>query len=125
MSGTLQQGIRHPVDKVFIEAQEYWDDVSGVPLRPEVVRKARQYELQEFRKHGVYSKVPEEECWRITGKPPFEIRWVDVHKGDMNCLEYRSRLVAQDIKTDRRDDLFAATPPSEALKLLLSFSVTE
>ena len=33
--------------------------------------------------------------------------------------------MGQEIKVDRRDDLFAATPPLEAMKLLLSLAVTE
>ena len=36
-----------------------------------------------------------------------------------------SRLVAKEIKADRRLDLFAAAPPLEAKKLLFSFAVTE
>lgn len=36
-----------------------------------------------------------------------------------------SGVVAKEIKTDKRDDLFAATPPLEAKKLLFSYAVTE
>ena len=39
--------------------------------------------------------------------------------------DYRSRLVAKEIKKDNRDDLFAATPPLEALKMLMSMAMTE
>ena len=39
--------------------------------------------------------------------------------------DYRSRLVAKEIKTDKREDLFAATPALEATKLLFSMAVTE
>ena len=35
------------------------------------------------------------------------------------------RLVAKEIKRDKRDDLFAATPPLEAKKMLFSMAVTE
>lgn len=48
-----------------------------------------------------------------------------MNKGDDVNPEYRSRLVAKEIKRDKRIDLFAATPSLEALKLLLSFAVTE
>ena len=61
----------------------------------------------------MYEKVPIEECWANTGKDPIGTRWVDVFKGDDANPEYRSRLVAQEIKTDKREDLFAATPPVE------------
>jgi len=39
--------------------------------------------------------------------------------------EYRSRLVAQEIKRDNREDLCAATPPLEAKKMLMSMAVAE
>ena len=53
------------------------------------------------------------------------VRWLDISKGDEANPEYRSRLVAQEIKTDKRQDLFAATPPLEAKKILCSLAVTE
>ena len=73
----------------------------------------------------MYEKVPTEECWRETGAAPIGTRWVDVNKGDDSKPEYRSRLVAKEIKTNKREDLFAATPPLEAQKILLSLAVTE
>ena len=107
------------------EAKQYWDDLSGKSLNPSLVRKAREEEMAEFRKHGVYVKVPLRKCWDETGKEPIGVRWVDINKGDRDNPEYRSRLVAQEIKTDKREDLFAATPPLEAKKMLLSWAVTE
>ena len=63
MIGEVQSGISHPVDPPEMEAEpgEYWDDVTGVPLKQELVKKARRAEMKEFAKHGVYTKVPEEE----------------------------------------------------------------
>ncbi len=43
-----------------------------------------------------------------------------MNKGDAKHSEYRSRLAAKEIKHDEREDLFAATPPLEAQKLLFS-----
>ena len=80
--------------------------------------------MGEFRKHNVYTKTSLEECWRKTGKAPIGTRWIDINKGDEKTPEYRSRLVAKEINTHKRDDLFAATPPLEAMKLLLSLAVT-
>ena len=48
------------------------------------------------------------------------VRWIDINKGDSTAENYRSRLVAREIKTNGRPDLFAATPPLEALKVVLS-----
>ena len=45
-------------------------------------------------------------------------------EGDAANPNYRSRLVAREINTHKRDDLFAATPPLEALKLILSMTAT-
>ena len=105
--------------------KQYWDDLSGKRLNPKLVKEARKEEMVEFGKHGVYVKVPIQRCWDETGKDPIGVRWVDINKGDDADPEYRSRLVAQEIKMDKREDLFAATPPLEAKKMLLSWAVTE
>ena len=60
-----------------------------------------------------------------TGKPQVKTRWLDINKGDEANRDYRSRLVAQEIKLDKREDVFAATPPLEAKKMLFSMAVTE
>ena len=69
-------------------------------------------------------KVPISECHQNTGKSPIKVKWIDITKGDEVNKEYRSRLVAKEIKRDKRDDLFAATPPLEAKKMLFSAAVT-
>ena len=48
------------------------------------------------------------------------MKWVDTNKGTEEVPNYRSRLVGREIKTDERPDLFAATPPLESLKYVLS-----
>ncbi len=68
----------------------------------------------------MYEKVPIEECWKETGKAPIGVKWVDTNKGDKERPEFRCRLVAKEIKKDKREDLFAATPPLEAKKMLFS-----
>ena len=42
-----------------------------------------------------------EECLEVTGKKPMPIRWVDTEKGDDENPEYRSRIVAKDLKSNR------------------------
>ena len=69
---------------------------------------------------NVWTKVYREECLRVTGKPPVKLRWIDVNKGDDTCPNYRSRIVAKEIKKDLRPELFAATPPLEYIKYLIS-----
>ena len=48
------------------------------------------------------------------------VRWIDTNKADAANPLYRSRLVAKEFKVDDRPDLYAATPPAECLKLLMS-----
>ena len=76
-------------------SQRIWDDISGQELNLEWVKKARAEELKEFKKHGVYTKVPIEECLRDTGNKPIGHRWVDIDKGGRNNPNYISRLVAK------------------------------
>ena len=71
------------------------DDLSGAILEPELVAEARREEIKYFKSRGVYEKVPIEECWHQTGKPPIAVRWVDINKGDETFKNYRSRLVAK------------------------------
>ena len=60
------------------------------------------------------------ECWEKTGKGPIAVRWVDINKGDETHPSYRSRLVAKEFRTKVDPELYAATPPGECLRLLLS-----
>ena len=104
--------------------EEAWDDVSGRALDPEQVKKARKEEIEYVHKMGLYVKVPINECHNKTGKPQIIVRWIDINKGDTEHPNYRSRLVAREINIHKRDDLFAATPPLEALKTILSMTAT-
>ena len=88
-------------DRAWLEC---WHEVSGKPLDPELVKKARQEEIGFFRRKGVHKKVPIEEAWKNTGKSPIRVKWVDVNTGDDDHPEYRSRLVAAELKTDQRPD---------------------
>ena len=120
-AGRIDEISRLPVMAV----DSYWDDLSGKELKPNLVKKARREEMEEFNKHMVYTKVPVAKAWSATGKKPIGVRWVDINKGDEFEPNYRSRLVAKEIKKYSDWSLFAATPPWEAIKLLFSLAVTE
>ena len=47
-------------------------------------------------------------------------KWIDTNKGDATAPNIRARLVGREIKRDKRDDLFAATPPLESLRMIVS-----
>ena len=96
---------------------EFWDDLTGLPLDGDMVRAARKLEMDFFRKKAVYTKVPRSQT---NGHKVIAVRWVDINKGDDKRPDYRSRLVAKEINTHKRLDLFAATPPLESLRYLTS-----
>ena len=82
----------------WTKPQRIWDDISGKELDWELVAAARAEEMEEFRKHEVYVKVPIAKCWGKTGKKPIGVRWVDINEGDQVSPEYRSILVAKELK---------------------------
>ena len=50
---------------------------------------------------------------------------MDTNKGDDKNPNHRSRIVAREFNNHKRDDLFAATPPLEAIKIRLSGAVAK
>ena len=104
--------------------EEVWDDASGGRLKPGEVRRARQEEVDYIHKMNLYTKVPTVECHKRTGTAPIIVRWIDINKGDEEKPNYRSRLVAREINIHKREDLFAAIPPLEALKFILPIAAS-
>ena len=101
-----------------------YDDLTGRELVPEKVREARLDEIRALQQQGVWEVVPRALSIETTGRPPIRGRWVDINKGDDANTNYRSRYVAREIKSlhggNSREGTFAAMPPLESLKLLLS-----
>ena len=106
------------------QLEEAWDDVSGAQLDPKEVRRARMEEIEYIHKIYFYTKVFISQCHQRTNKGSISVRWIDINKGDVERPNYRSRLVAREINTYKRDDLFAATLPLEAMKLILSMAAS-
>ena len=106
------------------EGSEYaQDDVSGVQLDPGLLKEARKVEMKFFREMKVYTRVPRA-MQRMKGGKVIGVRWVDVNKGDSEFPDYRSRLVGQEYATYKDDDLYASTPPLEALRYVVSSAAT-
>ena len=111
--------------------EQYWDESTGQPLNADAVRAAREAEVEYMRRLGVYEEASMEDCIR-DGCEPIPMRWIDVNKGDSNKPNIRSRAVLQETK--RRSTLgqdgdisatFAATPPLEALRTILSLCMSQ
>ena len=76
----------------------YRVDLTKQVLRDDLVRDAREKELEYFCSKGVWVKRPKAEARAETGRGPISVRWVDVSKGDDLNRRYRSRLVARQMK---------------------------
>ena len=85
-----------------------------------MVQEARREELEVLKAMGVWERRPREECTQRFGKRPITLPWVDVNKCDFKEPKARSRLVATDLRTDSRPEFFAATPPLEYIRFLIS-----
>ena len=103
-----------PFSQIY-DGMEFYDDVTGEPLEKKEAVAARKLEIEFFKKKGVYTKVRRQSWMKV-----ITTRWLDTNKGDKINKNYRSRLVGREIKRDKREDLFAATPPLESLRMILS-----
>ena len=103
----------------------FFDDLTKQKLPTELVKLARCKELDYFEDKGVWKRSSNQEAWRVSGRPPITVRWVDVNKGDDENPDIRSRLVARQIRGANEDPMFAPTPPLEALRTVLIYAATD
>jgi hypothetical protein len=68
---------------------EFYDAISGEALDSELIEKAREAEKETLKKHEVCEMVPLEDCWKVTGRAPVGVKWVDA-----NRATWRSRSIA-------------------------------
>ena len=99
------------------------DDVSRKELDAEKARETRKFEMDLFRKMGVYRKVKKSSVLQ-KGEWKIGVRWIDINKQDAANPLYRSRLVGKEFNTHNHLSLYAATPPIEALRLILHIAAT-
>jgi len=105
-----------------------YSDCGDYELDPEALRQARKEEVAYMQKIRVWEPSTAEECIRRTGKRPITTRWVDVDKGRDGEVCVRSRLVARDFKLKNDElslDVFAATPPLDAVRLVLRMAMVD
>ena len=86
----------------------FYDDLTKQQLPTQLVKAARWKELDNlFQTKNVWKRASLAEAQRISGRSPITVRWVDVSKGDDDCLNIRSRLVARQIRGANEDPMFA------------------
>ena len=101
-----------------------WDDVSGAELDVNEVKKARAVEMDHVAKKEVWTPITRATA-QANGWKVVPTRWIDINKGDRENPVHRSRFVAKEFNTGSMDGLFAATPPLEAARLLLSVAASQ
>eukprot|EP00972_Heterocapsa_arctica_P088390 13032695-Heterocapsa_arctica.AAC.1 len=70
-------------------------------------------------------------CFQETGNTPIPLKWADTNKGDTARPNYRSRIVAKEIKAYKSkgekipfEQLFSSIPPLEAIMGLISLLIS-
>ena len=117
---------------VWLTNPEYYevvyDAITGARLDPSIVAKARNVEMTfliDQLKANKYNTV--DNCLKTSAKRPIPVKWVEVNKGDRQRPKVRPRLTVAETKhgstVTEADNAqtFSATPPYEALRLLVSF----
>ena len=79
--------------------------------------------MEHIRKKGVWKKIPRRKAKEL-GLKIIKARWIDINKGDLKRPLHRSQYVGKEYNDGTDATLFAATPPLEALGLLLSEAAT-
>ena len=119
-SDDLEVNLNSEVSSCGSDDWEAEDDVHGGSLDPEGVKAARKVEMKYVKDRQIYDYSTVDECRRKTGSAPIGTKWVDTNKGDKLRPLYRSRLVAMEFRRKRVATIFAATPPLEAVRMLMS-----
>ena len=85
---------------------------------------ARKLETQYAEKKPVWGKTKRSLAKKKRGRTIVKSRWIDINKGDDANPNYRSRMGRKEFNNGELEGLFAATPPLEALRLILSWAAT-
>ena len=107
--------------------QEFRDTSTGLPLNPEMVKKARELEMQYMEELKVLEDSDRDVCMTETGRQLIPTDWVDINKGDSLRPNYRSRLVCQETRRRSTIDVedwaatFAATPSIRSVQIATEF----
>ena len=97
VSDELDEGNAHVNDG----EGDHTDEMTGATLLRNDVVKARAKNVAWYDKFEAYGEVTYETC------QPIACRWKDIHKGDSERVEDRSRLIGREIKQKRTDSFIA------------------
>ena len=101
------------------------DDITGKELLWQAVKPAREKELKYLRELGVYEKVDERAAVAKYNVTPVDTKWVDTDKAFKGePMQIRTRIVARESKSGDRPDMYAWTPPLEAVKAVIPIAAS-
>ena len=89
--------------------------ISGEHLETSRVKEARKTEIEFVEGMKVWKAVPRTKDMKVTST-----RWVDINKGDKANPNYRSRLVARELKKDTLSVLRCNAPISSTEGLVVT-----
>ena len=95
-------------------------DSKGGKLDVKLARAAREQEMAFAKERQIYEDASAGDRLARVGKPPVGTKWVDTARGDDQNPQYRSRLVVTEVRRPWSEKRTAATPPLEALRLLVA-----
>ena len=102
---------------------EAWGNVTDTNLDYNMVTQARQAEIDYFKNMQVCTQVPRTDAKRSGGEISYT-RWIDVNKNDEKRSDYISRSVGKGTRRGTDDSLYAAAPPLEGLRTIISYAAT-
>ena len=103
---------------------QYRDEYTGETLPSDWIKEAIFDEIHYFNTH-VWTGIPAEVARSDPEAKIIGTRWVLNNKGDIHNPDVRARLVAQEVGDGPDSAFYAATPPLESKRLLLSQWATE
>ena len=112
--------VRHHDEQELLSFWWHWGDNFGGCLDLELCAKARREEAEYVRRHKMHTGFPRETCPRETAKAPTKTGWAETDKGQPGKPNACVSWVAKEYKTHARPELYALTPPLEALNVVLS-----
>ena len=109
-----------PPDEV---RRKYFDERTGEELDQEMVKKGREKEMDKMKAFEVKSDISYEEA-RKKGLRLVKSRWIDTAKEIEGKPGVRSRLVAQEVNTYKREDVSMGAPPVRVHRAVVSHAAT-
>ncbi|CAE7690744.1 unnamed protein product, partial [Symbiodinium necroappetens] len=110
-----------PGDAVLLCA--VYDDRTGEALNEDQVKEGRAKEMKQMETFGVKSDISYQEA-KAKGLRLVRSRWVDIAKEITGKPGVRSRLVAQEVNTYKREDVSMGTPPLRVHRTVISHAAT-